>query len=115
MSVCLYSCLSYPACKLLLICALSYIFFYDLFVSTLNSTLCHRRNDLRKKKGYEIVFLSSLQILSEIPLTLRKTSARYHYKCTTIFTYSTLDSPQIVIQNEFFRYVFEKPSNIHVE
>jgi hypothetical protein len=70
MTVCLYSCLSYPACRAHAQYILAYV---GCLAVQYISTLSHTRRDFRKKVlNTKFVFWLSLQLLSEIFLILRR-------------------------------------------
>jgi hypothetical protein len=94
MSVCLYSCLSYPACKSLLFCAALYEYCHLWPV-----WLCHifphyliNGTSFGKLLSIKCVFLFSVQLLSETFLILRRIQRdiiinvhRYSCKVPVIF------------------------------
>jgi hypothetical protein len=77
------------------------------------STLSHKRNHFRENvlEHKMCVLNFSTNFVGNISHT-KKNSARYHHKCTYVFTQSTHYSCQILMKLEFSPQIFEKPSNI---
>jgi hypothetical protein len=92
MSVCLYSCLHYPACKTHIFCT----------GSTILSHI-HKGHVFQKKKSYwthnvcfDLLYSLCLNISHS-----KKSSATYYHKCTYIFMRSICHTCQILIKHQF--------------
>ena len=73
MSVCLYACIIYPACRLHLFCAPLYCHLWPVWLYHNFLQLTHKRHDFRQKKNVfkiKFVFIFSIN-LSKIFINLR--------------------------------------------
>ena len=109
--MCLYSCLSYPACKSHLFCAVLYchlwhFWLYHIFPRYLINGMIFEKKIFIE---YKIIFsTTSVRNISHS----KKYSASYYHKCTQVFMQSTRYSCQTLIKLEISRQILEKPSNI---
>jgi hypothetical protein len=77
------------------------------------STLFHKRHNFRKKvSGHKMCVLTfSTTFTWNISHSEKNSTTSYH-KCTSVFTYSTRNSRQILIKIEFYKHISKSSSNI---
>ena len=109
MSVCPYSCLSYPALKLHLVCDVLSVTCGRSAPTILFDITWYNATAFGPKKSWFHLPPSSRKFL-----TLKTNTARYYHKCTNVFMWSTRCNYQILVELWIFSKVFflEKFSNI---
>jgi hypothetical protein len=111
--VCLYSCLSYPACKSHRFCAILYchlwpFWLYHIFSHYLINGTIFGKEIINHKM---FVLLFSTTFVSNISHSKRN-SATYCHECKYVFMYCTRYFCQTLMVLEFSRNIFKTFSNI---
>jgi len=112
MNVCLYSCLSYWACKLHLFCAVLYCRLWGLWLHHIFTHYLTNGTTFGGKKLLHLKFVLFLYNFFFWTIFHSKNSVRYCHHCSYVFQERACCSCQILMKTWIFRQIFERSFNI---
>ena len=115
-SICLYACLSFPACKLQLICAALYCHLWPVWLYHALTALSNDWYDFREKKLRDTklcVLISSINLVWNISPS-QKNSARYYHKPTHVSILSQTYTRVHIITNVHTCPYYHKPTHVSI-